>query len=403
MRVHSISSLAVGALVALAGSAAPVMGDITTVAASPLSGFAIFSGGGVNFNSQGTGETAIGGHTTVTGDIGSNQDLRVVGGQTGSVTTQFNGSVYVGGYLDVGQPLTIGSPTLRASVVVNGVNVPAPPPGTIEAEIRGTIYGDLYTTGDVRLGNVSSVRQVGGLGGNVRYTGNYTAVSGAVVEGTALQVGSTTSFTTISMPAAMASWVGGANQTVPSGSGSSLTVAPGTHGALATSAQNQTVNLVSGTYRFDSITAQGDFTLRIDLTSGLPISILALGDMTFGQSATLMVLGAGTGGNYVPISAAQSLASLIYFETRSRFVMGGATSADPTIWGGTVYASLREDGGSQGEVDIGQHNNWYGAIYAFDSIDIADHGTFTYVPLPTPGAGVLLALGGAVVGRRRRA
>ena len=57
----------------------------------------------------------------------------------------------------------------------------------------------------------------------------------------------------------------------------------------------------SGNYYFDSITAQGGFTLEIDLTSGNPVDIYVVGDANFAQHNTLMVKGAGTGGTFVPI------------------------------------------------------------------------------------------------------
>jgi hypothetical protein len=141
------------------------------------------------------------------------------------------------------------------------------------------------------------------------------------------------------------------------------------------------VILSSGDYYFDEITVQGGFTLQVDLTSCQPINIYVVGDATFAQNNTLMVKGAGTGGSFVPLDQVPSLARFIYFETHGRFVMGGAN--DPArpynIWGGTVYASQREGGSA--EVQIGQFMRWYGAVWAFDSLDFADHGRWTHVPL----------------------
>jgi PEP-CTERM motif len=351
----------------------------------PLSDFVIFSGGGVTFSSG--DETSIGGHTLVNGNIGSDQDVFMQGNPVLNYPAQLNGSAYAGGNLTFGQDLTVGSPAgpLREVVVNGSANIGG------GANIYGNLYGDAVT-----LGQNSGIRKAGGVGGNVEYTSSYSP-SNATVEGSASSP-STKTFNLISMPAATAFTAGGANETVPAGSGSSLTLAPGTYGTLATSAQNQTVNLSSGNYYFDAVTAQGGFTLKIDLTSGNPINLYLVGNATFAQQNTLMVKGTGTGGAFVPISQASQLAGLIYLETHGRFIMGGATDGNHNIWGGTVYASLLET--ASAEVSIGQYMDWYGKIYALDSIDIADHGIYN---VPEPSTLALLGLGGLAIalGRRR--
>ena len=355
----------------------------------PLSEFVIFSGGGSSLS--GGDETSIGGHVLINGNIGSNQDLFQQGNPVLGYPAQLNGSAYAGLNLMFGQDLTVGSSAgpLR-EVVANGA-----------ANIGGgaNIYGNLYANA-ATLGQLTGIRKVGGIGGNVEYTSSYAAPGNAVVEGSVSSPSSKT-FGLITMPAATAFTAGGANQTVPSGSGSSLTLAPGIYGTLATSAQNQTVTLSSGNYYFDAITAQGNFTLQIDLTSGNLINIYDVGNATFAQRNTLMVKGAGTGGAFVPINQAPQLAALIYLETHGRFVMSGATDANHNIWGGTVYASLLE--GSSAEVDVGQYTDWYGAAYAYDSFATADHGSWTRVPvIPEPATLSLLALSGLGILLRKR-
>ena len=362
--------------------------DMFSVSSSPLSDFVIFSGGGLSVS--GGNETAIGGHTAITGNIGSNQDLLQLGNPLTGYPAQLNGSAYAGGGLTFGQDLTVGSSAgpLR-EVVANGA-----------ASIggRANIYGNLYGN-SVTLGQDTGIRKAGGVGGNVQYTTSYTP-STAVVEGS-VSSPSTKTFNLITMPAATVFTAGGANQTVPTGQGNSLTLAPGTYGALATSSQNQAVILSSGNYYFNSIATQGGFDLKIDLTSGNPISIYVVGNAAFAGRQTLLVKGAGTGGAFVPIDQAPQLASLIYQETHARFTMTGGLEETHNIWGGTLYASLLE--GTSAEISIGQYTDWYGAAYAFDSFDTADHGTWSHVSVvPVPAAVLLGFLGLGVAGLKLR-
>ena len=362
-----------------------------TASALTLSDFVIFSGGSLTIDAG--DETAIGGHTAVNGNIGSNQDLFMQGNPQPNYPAQLNGSAYAGGNLTFGQDLTVGSSSgpLR-EVVANG-----------EASIGGgaNIYGNLYGNA-VTLGGSTGIRQVGGVGGNVQYTTSYDDTSTSVVEGSVSSPSSKT-FSLIAMPTATNITAGVVNQPVPAGEYSSLTVAPGAWGALSTSAQNQTVLLSSGNYSFDSIDVNhGYFTLKIDLTSGQPINIYSVEGMDFNQHNVIMVTTNG-GVSYVPLSSAPQLASLIYWETNGTFTMGGASDGEHNIWGGTLYASYGSPGG--GDVNIGQYMDWYGAAYAYDSFDTADHGKWTYVPIPEPSSAILSLIGLTFAGissRRRR-
>lgn len=97
--------------------------------------------------------------------------------------------------------------------------------------------------------------------------------------------------------------------------------------------QNETLILSSGDYYFNSLDAGGGFTLKIDLSTGNPIKIYVLNNVSLNLT-TLMVKGAGTGGVFVPISNAQSLAALIYLETQGTFLLGpGGLENSHIIWG----------------------------------------------------------------------
>jgi hypothetical protein len=370
----------------------------TACAAVVLSDFAVFSGSGLS----------IGGHNLVNGYIGSNQNLDITG------PSQINGSVYVGADLTMGSNSAIGSdgitlgpnllsstryvsptvyPALLAEVVVNDF-----------ADFSGgsNVFANLYGD-DVRLGTGTVVRKVGGIGGNIEYTSTYTALSGAGQQGT-LTTPSTKTFGTIALTSGVSFSATGANQQVNS-SLDFLQLAPGpsnTYGSLSTSQQSQTVRLSSGAYYFSSISAQGSFTLEIDLTSGQPININVVGAAVFGQDAVLKVKGAGTGGIFVPLSQAPHLTTLINWTLGGRFDVGGGDNATWTsIFGGIVYSAYS---GSGHGVIIDQRVDWYGALYAFDTVHLADHSRFTYVSgVPEPAALWVILVGIPAVCSRRRA
>jgi len=368
------------------------------VANPPLESFAIFAGGG-GLTLDGNDEFWMGGHTEVTGNIGSNQDLWLNGGPVSGYIAQINGSVYVGGYFKTGD-YTVGKGTSKQEIVVNGAGTYSA--GTAEADFGGLLYGDMFVTStqtglvvDLQgplTGNLTDSSPASeGVVGNVQINSpsplNTAITPGdqGFVFGSKTIVNPTKTFATITLPAAKdltGFTITQGNQTIPDNPGT-LTLAPNTlitaYGNVVANNQNETLILSSGDYYFNSLDAGGGFTLKIDLSTGNPIKIYVLNNVSLNLT-TLMVKGAGTGGVFVPISNAQSLAALIYLETQGTFLLGpGGLENSHIIWGGTVYASSRTAG--EALVDVGQYVDWYGAAWSYDSFTTADHGKWVRVPL----------------------
>jgi hypothetical protein len=386
--------------------------SIAAVVTIPLSDFLVFSGGGwVSDADPGNGgdagfETQIAGASLYIGNIGSNYDLEL-----GASETQVLGSVYAGGEVDLSPRTAIGSdgnastfqlesplgsgyptyPQQWERVVANGYPEPTSrDAATLRDETK--IWGTL----DAKDWSYSGTPTVGQTVDTLD-SAYYTIGSGA------------DTFARISMPGTSFVHSGTFTDQALSGAGEK-TIAPGHWGDLTTTG-NQTILLSSGDYYFDSINTSGDaVTLKIDLSSGGLVNIYTVNQMNFGgQDNELMVKGPGMT-EYVLISdpSVRDLAGLINWETRDTFTLGGGTGNtnfdDSTgwgsIWGGTVYSSLIDGIG----ITTGQHIDLYGALHAGDTIDLADHSRFTYVPLvPIPGAVWLLGSGliGLVAIRRR--
>ena len=193
--------------------------------AAPLTmwDFAVYSGGGAAVNGATNPETRLGTNVTVNGLVGSNQDLHIVGGATVNAN-----AVFVGGYLQTGTGSTIGSASLLADVFVNGANSS----GANEADLHGDIFGNVFVSGDLAMGNNAAIHQVGGAGGNLTFTGNLAQAGGATVEGLIADVLSVTTFPLLTLPApsSFAVSANAVDDRACTGAGcSSLSLAPGTY------------------------------------------------------------------------------------------------------------------------------------------------------------------------------
>lgn len=363
------------------------LGLAVSASAGPTSlyDYALFAGGGLTTNTP-SPEIHLGTDTLVNGLVGSNQDVRLLSGATVVAS-----GMYVGGYLDMGSNSVVGSPSLLSQVVVGGSNSVSGK----EASINGTIYGSLAVTGDVDLGSNANVT------GSIQYTGGLSE-NATSDYGSATQVAATTAFSTVAMPASSTIVAGSIDKTCTGGC-SSLTLDPGSYRDLSIGT-DKVLYLKAGDYYFNSISSNSNLTLNLDVTSG-PINIYVVGVVDFGSNHHTKLKGAGTGVDYVDPSAATALASLVYLETLSKFNINSNTQ-----WAGTVYASKFESGSPESYVGTGV--TWWGAVYAFDSVEIRQDTTINYVrsylspdlttaaAVPEPTSLILLGSGLAIVARR---
>ena len=372
------------------GAVLVILTFTNTAFALMITDFLIFGGGDVN----------IAGASLYTGNIGSNTDLTI-----GASETQVLGSVYVVDTFSMQAPGEIGtdgSPSFSLEQNLGSV------PGVYDP-LDVTVVAN---TGDFENANAliyGTLDLVGGTpspepGGT--YTSDYTATADT--------------FGGITMTSGVSFTAGGADQEILNGTPNKTLALDDSvkYGAL-TAVQDATLELASGDYYFDRFGTSnsslgGNLTLKIDLSSGAPININIVEYAKFGGDTKLLVKGAGTDDEYVRISEAPQLAGLINWNLGGVFDMtGGDYVANAPDWtsffGGTLYSYLF-DGPGSGSIGIGQNIDWYGALYAYDTITLADHSRYTYVPVamsvvPEPSTALLLGaglLGIGVLSRKKK-
>jgi hypothetical protein len=385
--------------------------------AAPLSiwDFAVFGGGGTTVTPS-SPDARIGNGVTVNGMVGSNEDVAM------TQNAQVFGDIYAGRNFDGGSNIVIGTALNPVTVIANG-----------SAELDGDLFGDLHSGSSLPSGNTVSLllRADADVTGNVftknnldfngpngiLVTGNATVggvvvdLNGNVIAGTTT-TGSTAgllSYTPIVVPAATAFSASGNaadDRTCTGGGCSALSLAPDTYRDLIIG-QDKELTLTSGTYYFNSINVNSGLDLYLDLSSGNPLNIYVVEEANFGQNQIVFVKRPGDlGFTQISSLADKSIASLVYLETLDRFNINQNSE-----WVGTVFASMLELGGTD-ETYVGQNISVWGALYAFDSVDVHQDSTVNYIrsyhaPAAVSEPATLLMLGSglfgaAVFGRRYR-
>jgi len=179
------------------------------------------------------------------------------------------------------------------------------------------LFGNTNSGGNITVNNGSTVH------GNATAAGSITLNGSGSITGTSTPFGSPASFSSVVLPSARSFTGGGPAQNI--GSGGSLTLVPGTYGAL-TSASNATLHLSSGTYIFDSVSLGGTNQIDLTVSSGGPIIILVVGNFSTGSSLSTTLNGQ-TFANADP-----ALVAKVYAESHGTWLIGGSGQ-----WLGTIY------------------------------------------------------------------
>ena len=366
----------------------PVLTLAALLAATPawaltIFDFAVYSGGGDTANALTTPETRIGVNVTVNGNIGSNQD--VVMAQDSSVT----GNVFAGGRYDGGQNITVGGNVVAnlhsevngfiAGDFHSGSATGATPTITMLLQSQSGVGGSVFTKNDLRFGQNNGI-SIGGnatVGGAIQNQGTNT-IGGTTTTGSTAGL---QSWGGVAIPAATAFVANqnNANDQTCTGICTQLTLAPSlTNYSDLDIGQFKKLFLSSGDYIFKSINVNQGLELYLDLSTNQPLNIFVEGIANFGQDQTVFIRRpgdpVGTYTRFDLLSAVdQGLASLVYLETRASFNINQNSQ-----WVGTVFASVLELNGTD-ETFVGQDISVWGALYAFDSVDIHQDSVVNYV------------------------
>jgi cytoskeletal protein CcmA (bactofilin family) len=145
---------------------------------------------------------------------------------------------------------------IKKSVVLNG-QIRAG--GKVDVNKDASIQLDVVATGDVKLNKNASV------GGDVSSAGQVELGQGATVTGTIQEQASGLTIVPLELLSPSTLAAGGQDETVQQNQ--TLTLSPGSYGKLELK-KGSTLNLSTGQYAFESVKADKDSTIRLDLTEG---------------------------------------------------------------------------------------------------------------------------------------
>jgi cytoskeletal protein CcmA (bactofilin family) len=359
--------------------------------AAPLSAFSVFAGG----------DMSLGNDIRInSGMAGSNGDMSVNAGSitqglmggghlgAGSMTT---GNVTFNGYVDLSANTKIGNIN-SGGFVDTGMNTVVT--GNIRAGEKVTVSANAKVTGNVDAGKAAG--EAISVAANAKVTGAAThaapttlsVANGASVGSNVIAAPAAPTAYAPTVLAAKTAFSAGATN-ISMGAGKTTTLAAGTWGDI-TLGMNNTFNLSSGTYYFNSLKMGANNFFNFDLRGG-DIALYFVNDVSIGQDLKVTLDGGDAGD--------------MYAETTGNWSQGSGGE-----WFGTVFGS-----GATSDLSFGMNNVLTGAFYARDDFHLGANGIVNLAALeidpivsanvPEPSSILLGAIGllGLGFGRRRAA
>ena len=284
---------------------------------------------GANLTAEGdvivNGAVTLGGNTEITGDVDVSEGATLEG-------------VSVGGNVTAAGSVTLRNATIRGNLAAGG---------NVQGNANFCVHGDVSANGDLALQSNAQIY------GNAEYTGSLDARPKQIL-GTTEQVDvvdpSPEQYSPYELPPAATFTAG--SQDVSVSSNATLDLPPGHYGAL-TLGGGAEITFAAGQYYFESITAQGNVGLALEVDDDEGIEIFVAGDVALDGTVETQIQGSGTAAN-------------VYLEAHGDFEISGNTT-----WHGTIYVP-------NGQASLGGNSTLYGACYASGEIDLGHHATVYY-------------------------
>jgi cytoskeletal protein CcmA (bactofilin family) len=230
---------------------------------------------GANLTAEGdvvvNGPVTLGGNTEITGDVDVSEGATLEG-------------VSVGGNVTAAGSVTLRNATIRGNLAAGG---------NVQGNANFCLHGNASADGDLTLQSNARIY------GEAAYTGSLDARPRQIL-GTAEQVGavnpSPEQYSPYVLPPATTFTAGSQDEDVSVSSNATLDLPPGHYGAL-TLGGGAEITFAAGQYYFESITAQGNVDLTLEVDDDEGIEIFVAGDVALGGTVGTQIQGSGTAAN----------------------------------------------------------------------------------------------------------